>query len=49
VTPPELYADLILIPAELHIDPLRFAEYPPVLQMQIRRLLPYYMMGKRNG
>lgn len=41
--------DYILIPAELHIDPLVFAGYPPGLQMRIRSLLPHYMVSKHSG
>jgi len=39
--------NLILIPAELHIDPLTFAEYPPGLQLRIRSMMPHYMVSKR--
>jgi hypothetical protein len=45
VKPPDEYADLILIPAILHIDPLRFAEYPPMLRAKIRGLLTIYLAG----
>jgi hypothetical protein len=30
---------LILVPALLHIDPLVFAQYPPLLKMKMRVLL----------
>jgi hypothetical protein len=39
VAPPQEYADLILVPALLHIDPLVFAQYPPLLKMKMRVLL----------
>ena len=39
VPAPEEYVDLILVPQYLHIDPLAFADYPPMLQARIRRLL----------
>ena len=36
---------MILIPAILHIDPLVFAEYPPLLQVRMRLLLLTYIAG----
>jgi hypothetical protein len=30
VRPPDEYIDLIIIPAVLHIDPLRLLDYPPM-------------------
>jgi hypothetical protein len=41
--------DWILIPAELHIDPLTFADYPLALKMRIRDMMPRYLMSKHNG
>lgn len=51
VTPPEEYADLVLVPAILHIDPLMFLDYPPAMQIKIRTLLMYYIAsgGVLNG
>jgi hypothetical protein len=40
---PDEYADLVLIPAVLHIDPLAFMEYPPAMQYKIRHLLGYWL------
>ena len=37
--------DLILIPAILHIDPLHFAEYPPLLQERMRDLLALHIQA----
>lgn len=43
VPAPEDYTDLILIPAILHIDPLTFAQYPPLIQRKMRMLLGRFM------
>lgn len=40
---PEEYADLVVIPAVLHIDPLRFQEYPEALRAKIRILLQHWI------
>lgn len=45
--PPE-YVELILAPAILHIDPMRFMEYPPAMRMRITNLLWAYI-GMGNG
>jgi hypothetical protein len=45
VTPPEEYADLILVPAVLHIDPLVFARYPPALRAKVRGWMMYWLAG----
>lgn len=42
VTPPEEYLDLVMIPAMLHIDPLRLMEYPPALLYKLRGLALHY-------
>ena len=48
---PDEYADLILIPAMLHIDPLTFMDYPPAMQYKLRTLLTFYVAsgGMSNG
>ena len=43
VSVPDEYADLILIPAMLHIDPLVFMDYPPAMQYKIRTLLTFHI------
>ena len=40
---PDEYAELVLIPAMLHIDPLSFMEYPPALKLKMRHLLTHYV------
>lgn len=35
--------DLILIPAILHIEPMVFLAYPPLIQRKIRALLGRYI------
>lgn len=40
---PDEYAELVLIPATLHISPMEFMNYPPALQIKIRHLLMHYL------
>ena len=40
---PDEYAELILVPAMLHIDPMVFADYPPALKLKMRGLLTHYI------
>jgi len=40
---PDEYADLILVPAMLHIDPIAFMDYPPALRLKLRVLLMHYI------
>ena len=49
VPPPDEYVDLILIPMYLHIDPLRFAEYPEMLRARMRSLLMQAVQGGWAG
>lgn len=46
VEPPDEYIDLVLIPRYLHIDPVTFHAYPPLLQERIRHL---FMLNLRYG
>lgn len=44
--PPDTYIDLVIIPAVLHIDPLRFADdYPPLLRELMRTLAMRWVGG----
>lgn len=43
VTAPEEYANLVLVPALLHIDPMVFMSYPPGLQIKMRNLMMHYI------
>lgn len=44
--PPDEYLDLIVIPAVLHVDPLRLvAEYPPALREALRTWVMYWLAG----
>lgn len=46
VRPPDEYLDLIVIPAVLHIDPLRLlADYPPVLRETLRVYVMTWLAG----
>ena len=46
VAPPEEYLDLIVIPAVLHVDPLRLvAEYPPALREALRAWVLHWLAG----
>lgn len=51
VTVPDEYAELVLVPALLHIDPLAFATYPPALREKMKRLMMHYIAygGYSNG
>ena len=51
VTVPDEYADLVLVPAMLHIDPMAFMNYPPALKAKIRHLMLHYVAagGIANG
>lgn len=46
---PELYMDLILIPAVLHVEPMTFWRYPPVIREQMRKLFLRYVAGGWAG
>jgi hypothetical protein len=45
VRPPDEYIDLIVIPAVLHIDPLRLLDYPPVLRETLRAWVMTWLAG----
>ena len=49
VPAPDDYIDMILVPGILHIDPLAFAAYPPLVQAKIRRLLRHYIAAGWGG
>ena len=48
---PDEYAELILVPAMLHIDPMVFMDYPPALKLKMRGLLTHYIAagGAQHG
>ena len=44
--PPDAYLDLVVIPAVLHVDPLRLvAEYPPALRAALRAWVMHWLAG----
>jgi hypothetical protein len=45
VRPPDDYLDIIVIPAVLHIDPLRLLDYPPVLRETLRTWVMTWLGG----
>jgi hypothetical protein len=45
VRPPDEYLDLIVLPAVLHIDPLRLLDYPPVLREVLRTWVLTWLGG----